>query len=299
MSMVIFEFDSPRALDPSLSAVDMRVATADYFKVMGIPVLEGRSFDARDTATAPPVGIIDERIAKLMWPGESAIGKRYRVAPHLLKTPWFEVIGVVGHIRHDAIDTDTRAQAYWDFRQMPMDRMALVVRADHDVSALTGSVTRAIHEVDPEQPVYDVRTMDEWVDRSLGQRWMNMMLVGTFAAAALALCSIGVYGVIAFGVTRQRREFGIRLALGASRGGIVRSVVSQGLTLAGVGLAAGLVLSIALARSMSALLFGVTATDMASFAAATATIVIVVVAASVLPARRAAYVDPATTLRAE
>ena len=125
-----------------------------------------------------PVGIIDERIAKLMWPGESAIGKRYRVAPHLMKTPWFEIVGVVGHIRHDALDVDTRAQAYWPATQRAQDRMALVVRTERNASALAASVVRAIHEIDPEQPVYDVRTMDEWVDRSLGQRWMNMTLVG-------------------------------------------------------------------------------------------------------------------------
>ena len=134
---------------------------------------------------------------------------------------------------------------------MPMDRMALAVRTERNASALTASVVRAIHEIDPEQPVYDVRTMDEWVDRSLGQRWMNMTLVGTFASVSLTLCAIGVYGVIAFGVARQRREFGIRLALGASRRGIATSVVTHGLALAAIGIGAGLVLAVALTRSMA------------------------------------------------
>jgi putative ABC transport system permease protein len=299
MSMVIFEFDSPRGLDPALSAVDMRVATPDYFKAMGIPVLEGRAFDARDTADAPPVGLIDERIAKLMWPGESAVGKRFRVAPHLMKTPWFEIVGVVGHVRHDALDVDVRAQAYWSFKQMPMDRMALAVRTERNASALTASVVRAIHQIDPEQPVYDVRTMDEWVDRSLGQRWMNMTLVSVFASVSLALSAIGIYGAIAFGVARQRREFGIRLALGASRHGIATSVVRHGLTLAGIGIATGLVLAVALTRSMTSLLFGVSASDVISFATSIVAIVIVALFASYLPARRAAAVDPATTLRAD
>jgi len=300
VSMVIFEFDSPRALDPSLSAVDMRVATGDYFKAMGIPILEGRSFDdARDTAESTPVGLIDERIAKLMWPDESAIGKRFRVAPHLMKTPWFEIIGVVGHIRHDSLDADPRAQAYWSFKQMPMDRMALVVRAERNAAALTSSVVGAIHEIDPEQPVYDVRTMAEWVDRSLGQRWMNMTLVGAFAAVALTLCSIGVYGVIAFGVARQRREFGIRLALGASRRGIATAVVRHGLWLATIGIAAGLIFSIGVSRGMSSLLFGVKADDLVSFGSATAVLLTVALLASSLPARRAAAVDPAVTLRSE
>ena len=298
-SMVIFEFDSPRPLHPELSAVDMRVASPDYFKAMGIRVLEGRAFDARDTAESTPVGVIDERIAKLMWPGESAIGKRFRVAPHLMKTPWYEIIGLVAHIRHDALDVDTRMQVYWNFAQMPMDRMALVVRTDSNAAALTPSVVRAVHEIDPEQPLYDVRTMSEWVDRSLGQRWMNMTLVGAFAAVALTLCSIGVYGVIAFGVARQRREFGIRLALGASRRGIAAAVVTHGLSLAAIGIAAGLVFSVGVSRSMSSLLFGVKADDLVSFGAATAVILTVALLASYLPARRAAAVDPAVTLRAE
>jgi putative ABC transport system permease protein len=299
MSMVIFEFDSPRALAPELAAVDMRVASPDYFKAMGIPILEGRAFDARDTAGSPPVGIIDERIAKLMWPGESAIGKRYRVAPHLMKTPWFEIVGVVGHIRHDSLEVDPRAQAYWNFNQMPMDRMALVVRTERNPSAIAASMVRAIREIDPEQPVYDIRTMDEWVNRSLGQRWLNMTLVGVFATVALSLCAIGVYGVIAFGVARQRREFGIRLALGASRGGIAAAVVSDGVKMAAAGVAIGLVLAIALTRSMTSMLFGVSAGDLVSYGAAVIAILAVALLASYLPARSAAAVDPAIALRAE
>jgi putative ABC transport system permease protein len=298
-SMVLFEFDSPQPLHPELSAVDMRVATPDYFTAMGIPVFEGRVFDARDTAQSTPVGVIDERVAKLMWPGESAIGKRFRVAPHLMKTPWYEIIGVVGHIRHDALDVDTRTQVYWNFAQMPMDRMALVVRTERNAAALTSSVVGAIHEIDPEQPVYDVRTMAEWVDRSLGQRWMNMTLVGAFAAVALTLCSIGVYGVIAFGVARQRREFGIRLALGASRRGIATAVVTRGLSLTAVGITAGVIFSVGVSLSMRSLLFGVKADDLVSFGSATAVILLVALLASYLPARRAAAVDPAVTLRAE
>jgi ABC-type antimicrobial peptide transport system permease subunit len=243
--------------------------------------------------------VIDERIAKLMWPGESAIGKRYRMAPHLMKTPWFEIIGVVGHIRHDSIEVDTRSQSYWPAAQWPQDRVALVVKTERNASSISSSVVRAIHDIDPEQPVYDVRTMDEWVDRSLSQRWMNMTLVGTFATVALMLCSIGVYGVIAFGVARQRREFGIRLALGASRSGIAASVVSKGLTLASAGIVAGLLLAFVVARGLTTLLFGVSTTDWISFGAATLAIVAVALLASYLPARRAAAVEPAITLRGE
>ena len=141
--------------------------------------------------------------------------------------------------------------------------------------------------------------MADVVERSLGQRWLNLALLGTFATVALVLCSIGVYGVIAFGVTCQRREFGIRLALGASRGGIARQVVNRGLLLAGSGVATGLILATLLARSMATLLYGVPTVDSVSFAAAAATFLVVAAVASYLPARRAAAVDPAVTLRAD
>ena len=269
---------------------------------MGIPLVEGRSFDRRDVASAPRVGIIDESIARLVWPGESAIGKRFRIPARIsnnVTQPWIEIVGVVGHVKHDGLDADTRGQIYWNYEQRPQDRMVLTVRMAPDATTLTPAIIQAIREVDPEQPVYDVRTMEEVVERSLGQRWLNMILIGAFASISLVLCCIGVYGVIAFGVTRQRREFGIRMALGASRSGIAALVLGRGLILAGIGTVAGLAMAALLARSMSSMLYGVNANDAASFTAATAAMLIVAGVASYLPARRAAAVDPAVTLRAE
>jgi putative ABC transport system permease protein len=177
--------------------------------------------------------------------------------------------------------------------------MALVVRAKGDSRNLTRAVLQAVHTVDPEQPVYDTRMMSEVLDRSLASRWLNMALIVAFAGIALFLSCIGVYGVVAFGVAQQRREFGIRVALGASRGGIARLVLSRGLLLAGSGAAIGLILAALVARTMQALLYGVTVSDLASFAAATAALFVVALLASYLPARRAAAVDPASTLRSE
>ena len=300
--VLILDFDAPRQLHPDLATIDARVVTPDYFKTMGIPLVEGRDFNDGDTPAATQVGIIDERVAILMWPGESAIGKRFRFSPKLMpgqQPPWIEIVGVVGHVKHDGIDVDPRTQVYWPYQQRAQDRMALVVRAGRNAAALTAAVVAGIHDVDADQPVYDVRTMDEWVTRSLSQRWMNMTLVGSFAVVALVLCSIGVYGVIAFGVARQRREFGIRLALGATRGGIAAAVVTRGLLLSAIGTAVGLALAIVVSRSMTPLLFRVNATDVVSYGSATAAIIFVAVLASYLPARRAAAVDPAVTLRAE
>lgn len=301
-SVGFIEFEGGPPDHPELSAIDLRIASPDYFRAMGIKLVEGRSFTSQDVASAPLAGIIDERVARLAWPGESAIGKRFRTPARINNNapqPWVEIVGVVGRVKHDRLEDDALPQVYWNYEQRPQDRMVLVARTTSDIRALTPAIISAVHGVDPEQPVYDVRTLEEVVERSLGQRWLNMALLGTFAVVALVLCSIGVYGVIAFGVTRQRREFGIRLALGASRGGIARQVVNRGLLLAASGVAAGLVLAALLARSMAALLYGVPATDGASFALATVTVLIVAVLASYLPARRAAAVDPAVTLRAE
>jgi predicted lysophospholipase L1 biosynthesis ABC-type transport system permease subunit len=248
------------------------------------------------------VGLVDERIARMVWPNDTAVGKRMRIPPVLTNNvplPWIEIVGVVGHVIHDGIDLDTRPQVYWNNDQRAQDRMVLVARTAGDPTALAASIRQAIREIDPEQPVYDVRTMDDVVERSLGQRWLNMTLLVSFAAAALLLCAIGVYGVIAFGVTRQRREFGIRLALGATRQAIAGAVVGRGLLLAASGTVIGLVLAALVARGMQSMLFGITPGDLASFAAAAGAVVAVALVASYLPARRAAAVEPAMTLRAE
>jgi putative ABC transport system permease protein len=300
--VMTMEFDVPPERQETLPAVDTRTVTPGYFRTMGIPLIEGRDFDAHDTAAAPSTGIIDQRVAQLMWPGESAIGKRMRIPPVLTNNvplPWIEIVGVVGHVIHDGLDLDTRPQVYWNYEQRAQDRMVLVVRAAGDAAGLTPMIREAIRDIDPEQPVYDVRTLRDVVGRSLAQRRLNMALVATFAVAALLLCAIGVYGVIAFGVTRQRREFGIRLALGATRAAVTGSVVGQGLTLALTGIVLGVIISAMVARAMDSLLFGITAHDLPSYALATAAVLISALLASYLPARRASTVDPSVTLRAE
>ena len=301
VQMGFVEFDLGGRPQPDLAAVDWRTATPDYFKEMGIPLVEGRTFEHRDVASAHQVGIIDDRVARLVWPNESAIGKRFRIPVRLSSEtmPWVEIVGVVRAVKHDGLEAESRPQFYWNYEQRAQDRMVLVARADRDLTALARSVVQAIHAVDPEQPVYDVRTLAEVVERSLGQRWMNMTLVGVFATVALLLCSIGVYGTIAFGVARQRREFGIRLALGATRSGIAAGVVTRGLMLAGLGIAAGVLFAIAVARSMSSLLYGVGVGDYVSYGSAALAILAAALLASYLPARGAARVEPAITLRAE
>jgi putative ABC transport system permease protein len=291
------QFDAPPFQNQDTTSFDWRTATPDYFKTMGIPLREGRVFNAHDTADAKPVGIIDERIARLVWPGQSAIGKRFRIP--FEGQPWVEVIGVVGHVKNDGLDDDRRAQVYWNHFQRAQDRLALVVKPKPDAHLTAAEVINAIHIVDPEQPVYDVQTLDKVVERSLSARWLNTTLLGAFALMTLTLSCIGLYGVVAFGVTQQMREFGVRLALGATRSGIAGLVLRRGVIMAIAGSIAGLALSIFVTRSMSSMLFGIHAFDATSFAGSMTLLLVVTLLASYLPARRAAAVEPAITLRAE
>jgi putative ABC transport system permease protein len=300
--------ERPSALGGSLpEGFDTRTVTPDYFQTMGIPLIEGRVFTDHDTHTvpvrtipgvlSPAAGIVDERIARSFWPGESALGKRFRFA--FLGSPWVEIVGVVGHIRHEGLDVDPRPQVYFNYLQRPQDRMVLVVRTNQDPRALAPAILQAIRSVDPEQPVYDVRTIEDVLELSMAQRWLNMTLVTIFAAISLVLASIGVYGVVAYGVSQRRREFGIRLALGAERAAVARLVVRQGAVLAITGSAIGFVGAILVTKAVESLLYGVKATDPPSFATATGLLVGVTLLASYVPARRAASVDPASTLRSE
>src|SRR5262249_4312292 len=155
-----------------------------YFRTLGIPLVQGRSFEESDTADRPMVGIIDEVVAQRVWPNQNPIGKRFRVN-YPGDNAWMEVVGVVGHLRHDSLGADLRPQVYWNYHQRAQDRMALVVRAEADIRSITASVISAIYAIDPEQPVSDVRPMDEVVERSVAPQWLMMTLLSLFAAVAL------------------------------------------------------------------------------------------------------------------
>jgi predicted permease len=285
------------ARDARLPSADWRSVTPAYFATLGIPLREGRAFSAADDEAAPPVGIVDEQVAARIWPGRSALGKRFRLPfPGM---PWVRVVGVVGHVRGDGLDVDPRPQIYWPYRQRAQDRMVLVVRGRWAERAAAATVLRAVRDVDPEQPVYDVRTMDEVVGRSLAPRRLSLTLVSGFAAIALVLASVGVYGVVAFGVARRLREFGLRKALGAQRHDLTRLVLREGAGLALGGTLAGLALALLLGGALEGLVYGVSPRDLPTLAAAGLVLLAVAALASWLPARRAAAVDPAVALRNE
>lgn len=290
------EFERAGQAPGELAGTDDTTTTPDYFRALGIPVLQGRSFSEQDSGAAPLVVILDEQVAQRAWPGENPIGKRVRSGP---TSPWAEVIGVVGHVRHESLESDQRWQIYWNYQQRARDRMSLVVRSTGDAQALVAPVLNAIKTVDPDQPAFAVRTMTDVVNQSLALRWFNMLVVALFAGASLLLAMIGIYGVIAWTVRQRTRDFGIRLALGAQPRAVLLTVLLHGFQLAGAGIALGWIGSFVLSRLLSSLLYAVTPTDPLTFAAVPAALLCATMLACWLPARRATKVDPMIALRSE
>jgi predicted permease len=280
---------------------DIRIAGGDYFRAMGIPLLEGRLFTEQDTRTTPRVVIVDEHMANQLWPGADPIGKRIRtggfdVTPD---TPWMTVIGVVGRVKQDALDAESRMAYYRYQGQTPSRAMNVVVQTTGSPAAIADRVTETIRALDPDMPIYKMRTMGQRVDESLAERRFSMLLLTLFAVLALGLAAIGIYGVMAYLVSQGTRELGIRLALGAAPNDLLMLVVRQGLSVAFAGMALGLTGALVLTRFMNALLFGVRATDPLTFVAIPAALTLVALLAIYVPARRAARVDPLVSLRSE
>ena len=281
---------------------DIRIVGGEYFKAMDIPLMQGRLFSQElDTRTSPRVVIIDERMARQFWPGENPIGRRIRtggfdVTPD---TPWMTIVGVVNSVKQDALDAESRI-AYYRFQgQTPSRAMNVVLRSATEPAGLTGAVTREIRTLDPELPIYKMRTMKERVEASLAERRFSMLLLTLFAVLALGLAAIGIYGVMSYLVGQGTREFGIRLALGAAPRDLLLLVVRQGMSIAVVGMVLGLAGAFALTRFMRTLLYGVQASDPVTFAAIAATLTLVALVACFVPARRAARIDPIVSLRTE
>lgn len=280
---------------------DQRMAGGRYFETMRIPLVQGRWFNEHDDRDGQRVTVVDEHMAREMWPGQDPIGKRVKPGLADSKSPWLTVVGVAGRVKQYALDTDSRIAMYLPHEQYPARAMFVTIRTRGDLTPaqLTAAVTREVRAIDPDLPVYHVRLMTDRVDESLAQRRFSMLLLGLFAGLALALALIGVYGVLAYFVTQGAREIGIRLALGSTPGGILALVVRRGLALAALGVVAGLIGSAFLTRAMSGLLFGVDPLDPFTFAAIPGLLLAAALAASLIPARRAARVDPVNSLRSE
>lgn len=274
---------------------DQRIAGGRYFEAMEIPLRRGRLFDEHDTTDSPRVIVVDEYMAAQLWPGQDPLGKRVRSGGIDGESPWLTVVGVVGRVKQYTLDADSRIAFYYPQAQATQREMNVVVHGNVDTSA----VKSVIRSLDPDLPLYDVRTMDQRMEASLATRRFSTTLLGLFAAVALILATIGVYGMMAYLVNQGTRELGIRIALGATKNGIVGFVVRRGLILAFTGVAAGLAGALAVSRLLSGFLFGVRATDPLTFAAIAALLVAVALVAILIPASRAARIDPMETLRSE
>ncbi|HKI72761.1 MAG TPA: ABC transporter permease, partial [Verrucomicrobiae bacterium] len=276
-------------------------ASPDYFHAIGIPLLKGRFFAETDDERAPAVGIISERLARLLWPSGDPLGKRITLG--IGPDSWLEIVGVVGDVRQDDLRAEPAPGLYVPYQQVSqaffIDAMTFVVRTAGEPRPLAASIRKTIQAVDPNLPVFDIHTMEEWVSFKVAHPRFNTWLLGSFSAIALMLALVGIYGVVSYGVTQRTQEIGIRLALGARGEDVLKMVVGQGMRAVLVGVLCGSVVAVALTRFLAAQLYSVTPTDPITFASVVLIFISVAVVACLVPALRAARVDPMEALRYE
>ena len=284
------------ALPPGTSVpIDWRTVSPGYFSTMKIPLLRGRDFTESDTASAPDVMIVSRATARTFWGDQDPIG---RVVRRVADRHDFTVVGVVGDVRNTALNQESPALYYSSLaRCWPL--MDIVVRPAGEIAPVMTAIRAKVHAIDPELPIANVRPMVEWVSTSAAQPRLNATLLGVFACVALLVAAIGTYGVLAYSVTQRTRELGLRMALGADRGGVLRLIVREGMLVGAAGIAVGLAAAAALGRALGSLVFGVSVWDPASYAAVAAVLTLVALASCVVPALRASRVDPMVALRLE
>jgi putative ABC transport system permease protein len=283
-----------------LPIADKRVVTPDYFAVMSIPLLKGRALGGSDTATTLPVAVIDESTVKQYWPNEDPVGKQIRYFKSAEKMDgWLTIVGVVGSVKHMSMEEPASATVYVPLEQTPYPALTFVLQSAGDPAALATPVRSAIRELKPDMPILGMRPLRRIVDDAMWRQRLAAQLVGLFALIAVALALVGAYGVILYSVSQRTNEFGIRMALGASRAAVLGLVFRESIALIGWGVAIGLAGAAACARLLSTLLYGVGATDPSTYAFAVALVTAAALAASYIPARRATRVDPIVALRYE
>lgn len=296
--LVGFKIDGrPPAAPGEDVSTNYYAVTTGYFEAMGIPLLRGRLFTEQDNKTAPSVAIIDEALAKKFFPDEDPIGKRISLSQGTER--YREIVGIVGDVKQYGLAQPTTWQSYEPYLQSTFGGMTLVLRTDGDPTTLTSAIRSEVLAVDKEQPVSGIRTLEQMVADSISQQRFSMLLLGVFAAVALILAVVGLYGVMSHSVTQRTHEIGIRAALGAQNMDIIKLVLSQGMILALIGVLIGLGASYALTQVMTTLLFGVTATDTLTFVGISVLLIGVALGACFVPARRALKVDPIVALRYE
>jgi putative ABC transport system permease protein len=277
---------------------NVRVVSPSYFQTMKIPLMEGRSFTAADREAAPQVVTINQTMARQFWPHENPIGRRLNLGDAANPDVW-QIVGVVGDVKHFGLEAEVRPEIYFSHLQVPGKWMSLMVRTATNPLNLVASIRNEVVAIDQAQPVFDVQTLELLVSQSMASRRFAMLLLGTFAIIGLLLGTVGIYGVISYAVSKRTHEIGVRMALGAQRGAVLRLVVKQGMVLTLIGLALGLAGSIALGRVLASQLYQVTASDPLIYGSVSVLILGVALIACWLPARRATKVDPMEALRYE
>ncbi len=283
---------------------DIRLVSPSFFETLRIPLLRGRYLTDEDREGGRPVAVIDQEFVRRYWPNENPLGKRFTFGPppgvtDTTQNQWIEVVGVVGHTAHEGLDADARIQLYLSYRQRGLPFMQVAVRTRGNPERYVNLIRDAVRSVDPDQPIANLARMEELLSRSVGERRLSMMLLSLFSGIALVLASVGIYGVMSYSVTQRARELGVRIALGADRTDVLRLVLRQGMSLAILGIGIGLGAALALTRLIESQLYGVTATDPATFALVAGVLAATALVANLIPAIRATRLDPAVVLREE
>ena len=274
---------------------DLRSATPEYFQTLGIPLVTGRFFTASDGPKSPNVAIVNQTLARRYWGNETAVG--HRISADSGET-WISIVGVVGDVRHYALDSEPSDELYIPFSQLPIREGTFLVRTSADPAAMARRIGEEVLAIDPGQPIANVQTLEEVRGEALASPRLTTTLLLLFALLAMCITAAGLGGVIAFSVSQRTQEIGVRMALGAGRGEVLGMVLVEGLKLVGLGLALGIGAAIVLTRLMSGLLFHVEATDPLTFAAMAGVLALIAAGACMAPARRASSVDPMVALRA-
>jgi predicted permease len=277
------------------------VASVDYFRSLGIPLLNGRFFTDHDLKDSPSVIVVNDSMAKHYWPGEDAIGKRISFSDKPTEKDWFRIVGVVGDVKDQPANTAAKAAFWWPLEQMPFDNtdMSVAIRSNSDPALLATQLRLALRQLDPGIALADLRSMKQIADASVSSQRFTLFLIGLFAALALVLATIGMYGVVSYSVSQRMPEFGMRIALGAGPWDLQRLIVGQGLTLSIAGAAIGLLCAAALGRLLASLLYGVSALDPITFATVAVLALATTTLACYFPASRATKADPMSSLRSE
>jgi putative ABC transport system permease protein len=289
--------DGKQTSDAWQGSGDYRVVSPDYFRTLGMTLLKGRAFDNRDAQSSQRVVIINERVGRMMFAEQDPIGKRLLIGD--TKGKPYEIVGVVADIRNWGIEEPPAPEFYLSYQQAPPPFLGLAVRTKGDPTGWIEEVRRAVWAVDPDQPLYNVVTMEQALSDSISKQRFAMLMLGLFAAMAVILSMVGIYGIMSYSVTQRTHEIGVRVALGAKAHDVVRMIVRQGIVLIVIGITTGLAGSFALTRIMASLLYEVKPIDPFVFSTTALMLALVALFACYIPARRATKVDPLVALRYE